>query len=63
MNEINNSKLNIITDYDTFDSELKAKLKLVHPNGFGAAIAEFTNTKKKIVRAIRWETSDKIYFC
>lgn len=58
---MNNSKLNIMTDYETFDIELKTELKLAHPAGFSNAIIEFTNNKKKKVSAIRWETPDKIY--
>ncbi len=58
---MNNSKLNIMTDYETFDIELKTELKLAHPGGFSNAIIEFTNNKKKKVSAIRWETPDKIY--
>jgi hypothetical protein len=53
-------KMNIITDYDNLDNEQLEQLRLVHPNGFGDAIVEFTN-KRKTVRAIRWETEDKIY--
>ena len=56
-----NSKLCVIKDYDTLNNELKKQVKLVYPYGFSNAIIEFTNNKKKKVRAIRWETSDKIY--
>ena len=37
-----NSKLNVIKDYDKLDDETKEQIKLVYPKGFNHAIVEFT---------------------
>ena len=55
-----NSKLNIIKDYDKLDNEIKEQVKLVYPKGFSHAIVEFTNNRKK-VSAVRFETEENIY--
>ncbi len=55
-----NSKLNVIKDYDKLDDETKEQIKLVYPKGFNHAIVEFTKNKKTI-SAVRFETDKNIY--
>ena len=56
-----NAKKSVIRDYDTLSDELKEQVKLVYPSGFYDSIIEFTNNSNKKVRAIRFETKEKIY--
>ena len=56
-----NTKLSLITDYDKLNDELKKQIKLVYPAGFYHSIIEFTDSKRKKVRAIRFETDERIY--
>lgn len=56
-----NRKLSVIQDYDNLNDELKEQVKLVYPTGFSNSIIEITNSKRKTISAIRFETDEKIY--
>ena len=55
------SKLRIIKDFQKLSQELQEQVKLVYPEGFSQHLIEFQNAKKEIVKALPFETDDKIY--
>jgi hypothetical protein len=54
-------KLSVIKDYDKLDDEQKEQVRLYYPMGFNNALLEFTNSKRKKIIAIRYETAEIIF--
>ena len=54
-------KIRVAQDYDKLSRELKEQVKLVYPEGYRQYLVEFTNKEGVKVKALRFETDEKIY--
>ncbi len=58
---MNKTKVRVIKDYDKLDNEIQEQIKLTYPDGFSEYLIYYTNKDGKLVSALPFETSDKIY--
>ena len=55
------AKMRVIKDYDALDEVIQEQGKVAYPRGFSKHLIEFVNREGKRVKALRFETDDKIY--
>lgn len=55
------AKIRVIKDYDALDEAVQEQVKLAYPRGFSKHLIEFVNREGKRVKALRFETDEKIY--
>lgn len=51
----------VTQEYDKLSDELKEQIKLVYPDGYSQHLIQFTAKEGKKLKALRFETDDKVY--
>lgn len=57
----NNQKLRVTQEYDKLSETIQEQVKLSYPSGFSQHLISFINKDGKTIKALRFETDDKIY--
>jgi hypothetical protein len=57
----NNQKLRVTQEFDKLSEAIQEQVKLSYPSGFSQHLISFINKDGKTIKALRFETDDKIY--
>jgi hypothetical protein len=55
------NKPKVIQDFEKLSKEIQEQIKLYYPEGFSENLIKFTNKNGEFVRALPFETEEKVY--